>query len=65
MIKEAKEQLRAHPHPLTYGLLRYLNTDVELDGPTRRSASITWDVWVPPRPRSPMRCGVSVPRACR
>ncbi|MGK2869483.1 MAG: amino acid adenylation domain-containing protein, partial [Mycobacterium sp.] len=31
-LKEAKEQLRALPHPLTYGLLRYLNTDVDLDG---------------------------------
>jgi non-ribosomal peptide synthase protein (TIGR01720 family) len=28
-----KEQLRALPDPLTYGLLRYLNTDVELAGP--------------------------------
>ncbi|WP_231974826.1 non-ribosomal peptide synthetase, partial [Mycobacterium sp. E1747] len=31
-IKDAKEQLRAVPHPLTYGVLRYLNSDVELDG---------------------------------
>ncbi|OMC52179.1 non-ribosomal peptide synthetase [Mycobacterium sp. IS-836] len=31
-IKEAKEQLRALPDPLTYGLLRYLNDDVELAG---------------------------------
>ena len=33
VIKHAKEQLRALPHPLTYGLLRYLNTDVDLGGP--------------------------------
>ncbi|WP_158169992.1 non-ribosomal peptide synthetase, partial [Mycolicibacterium smegmatis] len=33
VIKEAKEQLRALPDPLTYGLLRYLNTDVDLSGP--------------------------------
>ena len=33
VIKDAKEQLRALPDPLTYGLLRYLNTDVELAGP--------------------------------
>ncbi len=33
MIKDAKEQLRAVPDPLTYGLLRYLNPDVDLDGP--------------------------------
>ena len=32
VIKEAKEQLRALPDPLTYGVLRYLNTDVELTG---------------------------------
>ncbi|WP_156781176.1 non-ribosomal peptide synthetase, partial [Mycobacterium gordonae] len=31
-VKDAKEQLRALPHPLTYGLLRYLNTEVELAG---------------------------------
>ena len=33
VIKHAKEQLRALPDPLTYGLLRYLNTDVEVGGP--------------------------------
>ena len=33
VIKDAKEQLRALPDPLTYGLLRYLNPDVELAGP--------------------------------
>ena len=32
LIKDAKEQLRAQPHPLTYGVLRYLNTEVDLDG---------------------------------
>ena len=32
IIKNAKEQLRALPDPLTYGVLRYLNTDVDLDG---------------------------------
>ncbi|WP_156763294.1 condensation domain-containing protein, partial [Mycobacterium scrofulaceum] len=30
IIKAAKEQLRALPHPLTYGLLRYLNPDTAL-----------------------------------
>ncbi|HTI78385.1 MAG TPA: amino acid adenylation domain-containing protein, partial [Mycobacterium sp.] len=30
VIKDLKEQLRAHPDGLTYGLLRYLNPDVEL-----------------------------------
>ncbi len=32
VIKDAKEQLRALPDPLSYGLLRYLNHDVDLDG---------------------------------
>jgi glycopeptidolipid biosynthesis protein len=32
MIKLAKEQLRALPDGLTYGVLRYLNSDVDLDG---------------------------------
>ncbi len=32
-IKDAKEQLRALPDPLTYGLLRYLNSEVDLGGP--------------------------------
>ena len=32
LVKDAKEQLRALPDPLTYGLLRYLNTDVDLGG---------------------------------
>src|SRR5262249_39582117 len=30
VLKDAKEQLRALPHPLTYGVLRYLNSDVDL-----------------------------------
>jgi amino acid adenylation domain-containing protein/non-ribosomal peptide synthase protein (TIGR01720 family) len=33
VIKDAKEQLRALPEGLTYGLLRYLNDDVDLDTP--------------------------------
>ncbi|WP_459973885.1 amino acid adenylation domain-containing protein, partial [Mycobacterium sp. MUNTM1] len=33
VIKDAKEQLRALPDGLTYGLLRYLNSEVDLDGP--------------------------------
>ena len=32
LIKDAKEQLRALPDPLSYGLLRYLNSDVDLGG---------------------------------
>ncbi|WP_442928975.1 condensation domain-containing protein [Mycobacterium sp. MS1601] len=33
VIKEAKEQLRAQPDGLTYGLLRYLNADAGVSGP--------------------------------
>ncbi|MGL5442876.1 MAG: condensation domain-containing protein, partial [[Mycobacterium] stephanolepidis] len=33
IIKAAKEQLRALPDGLTYGLLRYLNPDVDVVGP--------------------------------
>ena len=32
VIKDAKEQLRALPDGLTYGLLRYLNTEADLGG---------------------------------
>ena len=32
VVKDAKEQLRALPDGLTYGLLRYLNPEVDLDG---------------------------------
>jgi glycopeptidolipid biosynthesis protein len=32
VVKIIKEQLRALPDPLTYGLLRYMNPDVDLDG---------------------------------
>src|SRR5579875_3470139 len=33
LIKAAKEQLRALPDPLSYGLLRYVNPDIDLDDP--------------------------------
>ncbi|SBS75586.1 Amino acid adenylation domain protein (fragment) [uncultured Mycobacterium sp.] len=32
VIKDVKEQLRTMPDGLTYGVLRYLNSDVELEG---------------------------------
>ncbi len=32
VVKDAKEQLRALPDGLTYGLLRYLNDDVDIEG---------------------------------
>ena len=52
VIKDAKEQLRALPDGLTYGLLRYLNTEVDLEAPTRRSGSTIWDAWAPSGPVS-------------
>ncbi|WP_261861071.1 condensation domain-containing protein, partial [Mycobacterium montefiorense] len=57
VVKDAKEQLRALPEPLTYGLLRYLNADAELAGPDptigfnylgrlgAAAAEISDDVW--------------------
>ncbi|WP_261861260.1 hypothetical protein, partial [Mycobacterium montefiorense] len=33
VIKDVKEQLRALPDGVTYGLLRYLNPEVDLSGP--------------------------------
>jgi non-ribosomal peptide synthase protein (TIGR01720 family) len=32
VVKDAKERLRALPDGLTYGVLRYLNSDVDLEG---------------------------------
>ncbi|WP_165589738.1 non-ribosomal peptide synthetase [Mycobacteroides immunogenum] len=32
VVKAAKEQLRTHPDGLTYGVLRYLNANVDLNG---------------------------------
>jgi amino acid adenylation domain-containing protein/non-ribosomal peptide synthase protein (TIGR01720 family) len=58
VVKDAKEQLRALPDGLTYGLLRYLNPDVDLDGsdPTigfnylgrlGAAATLSDDLWRP------------------
>jgi non-ribosomal peptide synthase protein (TIGR01720 family) len=56
VIKDAKEQLRTLPDGLSYGLLRYLNPDVDLDGADppigfnylgrqRAGAESSGDVW--------------------
>ena len=51
VIKDAKEQLRALPDTLTYGVLRYLNTDVDLARiRTRRSGSTISGAWTAGRP---------------
>ena len=66
VIKDAKEQLRALPDGVTYGLLRYLNTDVDLDGVRLRRSGLTiWGGWARRRPRSPFICGGSAKKACR
>ncbi|WP_231986491.1 condensation domain-containing protein, partial [Mycobacterium sp. E2479] len=63
VLKDAKEQLRALPEPLTYGLLRYLNRDVDLAGPdpvigfnylgrlgvSGGDAAVDGDLWWPSR----------------
>ena len=57
VVKDAKEQLRALPDPLTYGLLRYLNADVDMAGSNSSigfnylgrlgatAAEVSGDVW--------------------
>jgi non-ribosomal peptide synthase protein (TIGR01720 family) len=57
VIKDAKEQLRSLPDGLTYGLLRYLNTDVDIEAPDpvigfnylgrlgAAAADLSGDVW--------------------
>jgi non-ribosomal peptide synthase protein (TIGR01720 family) len=58
VIKDAKEQLRAMPHPISYGLLRYLNSDVRLAesdptvgfnylGRLAGAADLSEDLWRP------------------
>ncbi|WP_264993241.1 condensation domain-containing protein, partial [Mycobacterium montefiorense] len=58
VIKAAKEQLRGLPEGLTYGLLRYLNNEVDLSGPDPAiafnylgrlggAADLTEDLWRP------------------
>lgn len=59
VVKEAKEQLRALPDGLGYGLLRYLNGDIDLNGPDPRigfnylgrlgaaTAALTGEAWRP------------------
>ncbi|WP_443677743.1 amino acid adenylation domain-containing protein [Mycobacterium florentinum] len=57
-IKDAKEQLRALPEGITYGLLRYANTEVNLGdsdpallfnylGRLGGTSELTGDVWLP------------------
>ncbi|WP_156660811.1 non-ribosomal peptide synthetase, partial [Mycobacterium sp. 852002-10029_SCH5224772] len=73
MLKDAKEQLRSLPDPLTYGLLRYLNPEIDLDGPEppigfnylgRQGGAneLTADMWRPePDGWSVTRAATSIP----
>ncbi|EUA11864.1 linear gramicidin synthetase subunit D domain protein [Mycobacterium xenopi 4042] len=42
LVKDAKEQLRALPDPLTYGVLRYFNPRRTWLASTRQSGSTIW-----------------------
>ncbi len=73
VLKDAKEQLRGLPDPLSYGLLRYLNTDVDLDaadppigfnylGRQGGAAELTDDMWRPePDGWSVTRAATAIP----
>ncbi|ORA15463.1 non-ribosomal peptide synthase/polyketide synthase, partial [Mycobacterium arosiense] len=77
VLKDAKEQLRALPDPLSYGLLRYLNPDVDLDAPeppigfnylgrqggvATGRAELTDDMWRPdPNGRTVTRAATAIP----
>ncbi len=66
VIKAAKEQLRALPDGLTYGLLRYLNPDVDLGASSTRPLDSTTSVdWVWARWTCPRTCGGSARTTCR
>ena len=66
VIKDAKEQLRALPDGLTYGLLRYLNPDVDLAGSDPPIGfNYLGRLGARRRPTSPMICGGSARTACR
>ena len=66
VIKDAKEQLRALPDGLTYGLLRYLNDEVDYGRAytIRRSGSTIW-AGSAAGPRCPASCGRSAGKARR
>ena len=65
VIKAAKEQLRALPDGLTYGVLRYLNDDVDLDGADPAIGFNYLGRLGAGQPRSPVTCGGSARKACR
>ncbi|EUA32988.1 linear gramicidin synthetase subunit D domain protein [Mycobacterium xenopi 4042] len=62
VVKAVKEQLAGLPDGLTYGLLRYLNPDVDLAGVDPPIGFNYLGGWVCRRPRAPMGCGGSAGR---
>ena len=64
VIKDAKEQLRALPDPLTYGVLRYLNSDVELAG-SDPPIGFNYLGRLGAAAADPVMCGGSARTACR
>ncbi|WP_139825751.1 non-ribosomal peptide synthetase, partial [Mycobacterium parmense] len=71
-LKDAKEQLRALPDGLTYGLLRYLNDDVDLSAPEPSigfnylgrqggSAELSRDLWRVGQDWSLTRAAAAIP----
>ena len=64
-IKDAKEQLRALPDPLTYGVLRYLNPDVDLAGSDPPIGFNYLGAWAQGRPTFPMSYGGLAKKVCR
>ena len=62
VIKDAKEQLRALPDPLSYGVLRCFDPRLSWPGPARRSGLTIWGGWARRRPRHPVMCGGSARR---
>ena len=65
VVKDAKEQLRALPDRLTYGLLRYLNPEVELAGSDPVIGFNYLGRLGGAAPSCPMSCGGSARTACR
>ena len=65
LIKDAKEQLRALPDGLTYGVLRYLNPEVDLAGSDPVIGFNYLGRLGARRPRCRMSCGGSARTACR
>ncbi|EUA17224.1 linear gramicidin synthetase subunit D domain protein [Mycobacterium xenopi 4042] len=65
LVKDAKEQLRALPDPLTYGVLRYFNPRRTWLASTRQSGSTIWPAERPGSGEPSADLWRISPRACR